>query len=183
MLVGGVVEHHVQGEQHVALAQGLAQLAQVIQRSRPLVDVAKIAHRVAAVAGAGRALQDRHYVHHVDAQFFEVRQLLVDPRQVAGEGVGVQRHAHPALVEKPVRPLLALHVELLVTFVAVDVVLCQHLHQAHHLRFEIIALAVELPEQRMDGVKIGAQAGVEIAQVALAEFRLEPVENAVQQGV
>ena len=46
---------------------------------------------------------------------------------------------------------------------------------------EILPLAVELLEQVVDSVEIGAQAGIEMPQVALAYLRFQLVENTVQQ--
>ena len=61
-----------------------------------------------------------------------------------------------------------------------DVLRCHYFHQAHHLADEIIAFAIQVMEQRMDGVEIGAQPRVEVTQVAFADVGLELVEDLVQ---
>ena len=78
-----VVQHHVQGQKHVAPAHPSRQFAQLLQSAVTGVDVAEIAHRVTAVTGPLGALEDRHDMHHVHAEFLKVGQLFPQALEVA----------------------------------------------------------------------------------------------------
>ena len=113
VLVGGVVDDHVKRQQHAALAHGIGEVAHVLDVAGTRVDVAEVADRVAAVARALRAFEDRHHMDHVDPEFLKVGQALRQSLQVAGESVRIERHADPFLAQEPVVVFLARHVELL----------------------------------------------------------------------
>jgi len=58
-----------------------------------------------------------------------------------------------------------------------------YLHQPQHLLLEIVALAVEQVKQGIDRVEVCPQPRVKVPQVTLADLRLEPIEDAVQERV
>ncbi len=169
MFIRGVVDYHVEGQQHVALAQGTGHRAQVLERSGTFVQGAKVADRIAAVAGAHRAFQNGHHVQHIDAQFLQVVESGFQALQVAGKAVAVQCHADPFLAQEPVVILLALTIQFPEVGVACQVVVRQHLDESQHLRLEVLALAVEMVKQRMDRIEIRAETEVEMAQVLFAD--------------
>ena len=65
--------------------------------------------------------------------------------------------------------LFAFDIDSLQFIAAFDVLRRHDVDQPHHLAFEILALAVQVVEQRMDGVEVGTEAGIEVAQVAPAD--------------
>ena len=69
MLVGNVIDHHVEDQQHFARVQLRGQVDHVLDAAHLRVDVAVITDRVTTVAGARRTLQDGHHVQHVHAEF------------------------------------------------------------------------------------------------------------------
>ena len=181
VLVGHVVHHHVERQQHVPFTKPSRQFAQVVEAADAFVDVAVIAYGVAAIAGPRRTLQDGHHVQQVDSQFLQVAEPLAQPLQVLRKGVGIQRHAGPFLAEKPVVVVFALDIELPEFLATLDVMHSHHFDQPQQLLLEIFTLAIQQMEQGMNRVEIRAQPGIEMTQVALANLRLEPIENPVQQ--
>ena len=181
MLVGHVVHHHVQGQQHVALAKLARQFAQVVERADALVDVAVVADGITTITCAWWALQDGHHVQQIDAEFLQVTEPPAQTLQITCKGVGVQCHAHPFLAEEPVMVLFTLDVEPLQLRLALDVLQGHDLGQSQHLLFEVIAFAVKLVKQGMDGIEIGPEPSIEMAQIAPADLGFEPVKDAVQQ--
>ena len=68
-------------------------------------------------------------------------------------------------------------------FSALDVTERQHFRQALQLLLEIIPLAVQDVKKRINGVEIGPEPRVEMAQVFLSYLRLELIQDAIEQGM
>ena len=82
MLAGGVVEHQVDAQAHVALVQRAGDLLEVVHRAQPRVHRAVVRHGVAAVVLPRPRLQQRHEVQVRRAELTEV----VEPAGQLGEG-------------------------------------------------------------------------------------------------
>ena len=156
---------------------------QIVQGAETPIDVAKIADRVATVARTLRTGEDGQDVNQVHAELRQVRQVRLEPLEVAGKAVAVQRHSDDLLTQEPVVVLLAGHVDVLQILGAVDIGEREPLHEGRDLREKILAMAVQLREQGMDGVEIRTEARVEMAQVLAADVRLQLIEDIVQQCV
>ncbi len=89
VLSRGVVEHQVHAQGDAALVQVARQRLQIRHGADPRVNLVVVGHRVAAVALPLARPQQRHQVQVGDAQLHQVVQVLADPRQRAGEPVGV----------------------------------------------------------------------------------------------
>jgi hypothetical protein len=75
---------------------------QVLHRPQGWLDRAVVGDRVAAVVRGGAALKERHHVHVVRPELFEVIQAFGDAIQVTGEPVRVEDVADALLALKPV---------------------------------------------------------------------------------
>jgi hypothetical protein len=183
VLVGGVVDHHVEHQQHVAPFQRGGQRFDIIVVAETRVDLEEIAHRVAAVAVFRRTVQHRHDMQQVDAEFLQIGQVFAQAFQVVGETVAVQRHADPFLAEEPVVVAFPRQVGFAQRWRAFHVAKGQRFDQADHLRLEVVAFAIEQLEQGMDGIEIRPQPGIEMAQALLADLGLQLDQDFVQQGM
>jgi len=86
-----MIEHDVQNQQDIAFPEFLGNLAEIVHVAKPIVDLQEIADRIAAVAFACRAHQNRHDMHHVDAQFLKIRYFVSQISQAVRETVGIKR--------------------------------------------------------------------------------------------
>ena len=120
-------------------------------------------------------------MQQADAEFLQIGQPAFDTGDVAAETVGVQRHTDPVGFQKPAVVFFAFHIRRLQPGRTRDVLIRHHRDQAHDLLLEIVALAVQVIEQHVDRVEIGAEPGIEMAQVLSTYLRPELVQNFVQQ--
>jgi hypothetical protein len=87
-------------------------VAQVIKGPQIGTDTSIVGDREPAVVVAGSWLHQRHEVQVADAELLEVGDSTFDPRQVAGEPVGVRGIAHHVGLLQPVRLKTARQVEM-----------------------------------------------------------------------
>ena len=72
-------------------------------------------------------------------------------------------------------------IDLLQVGATSNVLRCHHLDQPHHLADEVVALAVQMVKKRVNGIEIGAQPRIKVAQITFADVRLEFVEDLIEQ--
>ena len=116
MLARDVVDHQVEAQADAVLAEHPGELAQVVHRAEVGPHAVVVLHRVATVVGRLARREQWHQVQVGDTEVGEVRRLLGDPVEGAGEPVGVRRVAEHVLALEPVgrqRPLQVERVQLL----------------------------------------------------------------------
>ena len=113
VLVRGVVKNKVQHQADALGTQRGGQVLQVFHLAQGRVHLAVAADRVAAVAVAVGALEQRHQVQIRQPQLLEVRNLLLQTLEVARVQVHVTHAAQHLLRLEPARVFLALHVQRL----------------------------------------------------------------------
>ena len=107
MRVRRVVHHEVKAQADTGSAQRPRQRDQILIRAQRGIDRIKVLHSVAAIVLRMRHFQQRHQVQIGDAQLPEVGQPLHHAAQIAGEQLGVHRHAQHIRAAIPERIGLA----------------------------------------------------------------------------
>ena len=180
VLIGGMVQNHVECQQDIALAKVFGNRAQLLHGAGSGHDVAKIVDRITAIAGACGTLHDRQHMDQVHTQLLQIGQMSRQTFKVTRETVQIHRHPDPLLIQKPLMIAFALLVYLPELRTSRDILPHGDLNQALQLLFKILALTVEPAEQRVDGIEVGAQAGIKMAQIVLADIWLKIVKYGVQ---
>ena len=151
--------------------------------SQARIDLLEVAHRIAAIAVVRRAIEHRHDVQHIDAQFLQIGQFPVQTLQVPGKTIAIQRHTYPFLAEKPVIVPFACQIRFPQMGDTLDIAKRQRLDQANHLILEIRPFAIQQPEQRMYCIEVRPKTRVKMAQSMVADFVLQFMEYFIQQCV
>ncbi len=120
---------------------------------------------------------------HVDPELGEVLEPRLQPLQVAGKTLAVERHGDDVLAQEPVVLLLTSHVDPSKFVRTSDVGPRELFDQSPELIDHIVAAAVQVAEERVDRVEVGAEADEEVAEILSVQIRSEVVENVVEDGV
>ena len=102
VVLAGVVHDKVKADGDAALVAVGRELRQILHRAEGGLHLAKVGHRIAAVAAAHGAFQQGHQVQVVDAGLLNVVELFPHALERAGKAVHIHEHADQIVPPVPV---------------------------------------------------------------------------------
>ncbi len=144
MVLRRVIHDKIKAGADSLLMAGTRKVRKVLHRSQFRLHFPVIRDRIAAVAAAGRALQQRHQVKIIHTAFLDIVEMLLHALQILRKALHIHQHAGERSVLIPVRCDLACFIELLQLRAPLLIIAVKHRKKiVKRLLISVIKLAIE----------------------------------------